>query len=528
MHWTPLSGAAFETVFGPDCRNSRVRRRRQAKKSQRQRKRNLAVELLEEKAVPAMTAAIAATSLDTTAGTNATIGEVVRYRVTAEIPFDPSGYGGIDLQAALPPGLEFLNDNTATIALVSNGAGIMSSISDPAAYVTGNETTVGTITPSAKLPPGSVSVVPNGGLGSLVTFASGVSHVADADADLEYVVIEFNALVNNAGTSAADSNDAGDVVSTGFQMFIGGTQCDCFAEQTVTVTEPSITDMVKTVSNATPSMGDTVTFSISFSNAAGAATAYDVAVRDSIPAGLAFNPTSVNVTGGTGVSVGADANVLRRQHRGIRAGASVTITYTATVNAAAGVTLANNASLDYTSVPGPSGTSPNATGSVTSGGAGSTLGERNGSGGINDYVDAASQSLKVFGGGGGTNSLSGLVFGDTDHSGNFTAGDEGLSGVPIALINEANGQTVATTTTALDGTYSFTDIADGTYSVVETQQPAGHDDGLDFAGSAGGVADPVPGDIIRNVTLTGGVNATDYLFGECACVEEGKAELSGS
>ena len=259
MHWTPLSGAAFETVFGPDRSNSRVRRRRQAKKSQRQRKRNLAVELLEEKAVPAMTAAIAATSLDTTAGSNATIGEVVRYRVTAEIPFDPSGYGGIDLQAALPPGLQYLNDNTATIALVSNGAGIMSSISDPAAYVTGNEATVATITPTAKLAPGSVSVVPNGGLGSLVTFASGVSHVADADADLEYVVIEFNALVNNAGTSAANSNDEGDVVSTGFQMFVGGTQCDCFAEQTVTVTEPSITDMVKTVSNPTPSMGETVT-----------------------------------------------------------------------------------------------------------------------------------------------------------------------------------------------------------------------------------------------------------------------------
>ena len=96
--------------------------------------------------------------------------------------------------------------------------------------------------------------------------------------------------------------------------------------------------------------------------------------------------------------------------------------------------------------------------------------------------------------------------------------------MPIALINEATGHTVATADTDSNGAFSFTNLPDGTYAVLETQQPNGYNDGLDFPGSAGGVADPVPGDAIRHVVLAGGVNAINYEFGECPCPP---AQLSG-
>ena len=123
-----------------------------------------------------------------------------------------------------------------------------------------------------------------------------------------------------------------------------------------------------------------------------------------------------------------------------------------------------------------------------------------------------------------TNSLSGTVFGDTNEDGVFDAGDALLSGVPMALVNEATGITVATATTNASGFYQFTNIPNGEYAVLETKQPNGYNDGNDFPGSAGGVADPVPGDAIRHVILGGGVNAINYNFGECPCPP---AQLSG-
>jgi hypothetical protein len=64
----------------------------------------------------------------------------------------------------------------------------------------------------------------------------------------------------------------------------------------------------------------------------------------------------------------------------------------------------------------------------------------------------------------------------TDITGNgVSADDTGLGGVTINLYqgNSANGALIATTTTAADGSYSFNDLAPGTYFVQETV-PAGY------------------------------------------------------
>ena len=66
-----------------------------------------------------------------------------------------------------------------------------------------------------------------------------------------------------------------------------------------------------------------------------------------------------------------------------------------------------------------------------------------------------------------TGKISGKVFLDVDQDGVQETGDSNLSGVTVKLL-KPDGTTV-TTTTAPDGTYCFTGLAAGTYSVCEVQ-----------------------------------------------------------
>jgi len=68
--------------------------------------------------------------------------------------------------------------------------------------------------------------------------------------------------------------------------------------------------------------------------------------------------------------------------------------------------------------------------------------------------------------------ITGVVFADANRNGTQDAGDAGIAGVTITLKDSANA-TVATTTTAADGSFLFAGVAAGNYTVVETQ-PAGY------------------------------------------------------
>jgi len=111
-----------------------------------------------------------------------------------------------------------------------------------------------------------------------------------------------------------------------------------------------------------------------------------------------------------------------------------------------------------------------------------------------------------------TASISGAVFDDADNDGVVDAGEAGIAGVTITLTGTDDlGNAVSlTTTTAADGTYTFIDLRPGTYTVTETQ-PAGFLDGIDSAGSAGGV---VGADTVTSIVLGAGVPATGYTFAE--------------
>ncbi len=120
-------------------------------------------------------------------------------------------------------------------------------------------------------------------------------------------------------------------------------------------------------------------------------------------------------------------------------------------------------------------------------------------------------------------SVAGRVYHDRDASGTFTAGDAGIGGATVTLAGTDDlGATVSrTATTDATGTYSFARLRPGTYTLTETQ-PAGYLDGADTVGTAGGT---LANDQVTGITLTAGVAATGYTFGEIGPAVSGTAFL---
>jgi len=109
-------------------------------------------------------------------------------------------------------------------------------------------------------------------------------------------------------------------------------------------------------------------------------------------------------------------------------------------------------------------------------------------------------------------SLSGYVYVDEDNDGVRDPGEVGIAGVRVELLDAYRNPTGVTRTTDVSGYYRFDGLEPGVYGVAETQ-PSGYKDGLDSAGTAGGVAHN-PGDRITEAALVNGMDAEEYNFGE--------------
>lgn len=114
--------------------------------------------------------------------------------------------------------------------------------------------------------------------------------------------------------------------------------------------------------------------------------------------------------------------------------------------------------------------------------------------------------------------LSGWVYHDRDNDGVRDAGEQGIGGVTLLLLDADMNPTGTSVTTSADGAtagfYKFNDLPPGVYGLMEVQ-PADWLDGVDTPGNLGGIAEPSPpGDKLHSFELDFGRSGTDYNFGE--------------
>ncbi len=117
----------------------------------------------------------------------------------------------------------------------------------------------------------------------------------------------------------------------------------------------------------------------------------------------------------------------------------------------------------------------------------------------------------------GPATLSGYVFIDSNLSGVHDNGDYGFAGMTVTLTGtDASGHAVTfTTTTDVNGYYSFADLAAGTYTVSH-QTPVGYYDSGSYVGTVGGSSDGTlnADGTIGQVVLKAGDGGLNYNFAE--------------
>jgi uncharacterized repeat protein (TIGR01451 family)/fimbrial isopeptide formation D2 family protein len=329
----------------------------------------------------------------------ATVGEVVRYRAAVRIP--EGEITQLSVRDNLPSGLTFLDDDTATAAFVSNGGGLSSSTLATIPTINGNApgpVAVPSTSIAFSIPAGAISGGPFTD-GTDPVFAFGDVTNADRDADDEFVLLEFNALVNNTG---AGSNDVGDDRSNNFTTLDSGSALNGNSNSVqVRVAEPAVS-VVKSATPATGDAGDTISFDITVTAASGAnrSPAHDVAITDTLPSGLAglsgltITPIGCTSPGIVNTTVGDNLDVFVAT---MTQGCQIDIAFDATLQTtvAPGTSVTNTAGATWTSLPGTNGTTSNPTGSATPGMSGSDIGERDSSGGINDHAASGSDTVNV-------------------------------------------------------------------------------------------------------------------------------------
>lgn len=346
-----------------------------------------------------------------------TIGEIVRYQIEVAVPEGASN--DLMIYDVLPGGLTFVDDGSATVTFVADGVGITSS----------------TVS-AGVLPDSAISRFPssdndNYETGRDVIFKLGDINNNDRDANVEYVVVEFNALVDNNSVSDTSRNDVSNSRFNDVRIRTNGSEIYDMPNDTrpeIIIAEPLITDFDKTGSITSGDAGDAIDFSVSFNVANGdnRSDAFDVRFFDTLPTNLTLDSiTSVTIDGVAATYTDSSSgNSLDFLFDRINTGQTVVINYTATIDAAVSPEeiLTNTANVTWSSLPGQFGTNNGAPGNSTGSDLaslngistgvddagitydsteGALHGERNGSDGVggdpNDYAVADSHTVTIEG-----------------------------------------------------------------------------------------------------------------------------------
>ena len=280
--------------------------------------------------------------------TQAVPGEIVRYRLIVELPEGTSPDFSL-YESSFPGVFKYLNDGTARVAFLANGAGITSygfgagtaAVTNLPAGAALNLVGSDTNVLSVSLLPGSGNGVPIGGLGlysnnvSTAANAIGTNFTVNAkpyfrlgtlvnndnDADPEYVILEFNALVandNNGTLTDGSSVQAGTVLVNAFMAYINtsGTKNQIGGTSTtndfsnVIIVEPQINNLTVKTLVAPVDAGDPVTYRVTFSNTVDQSNAaYGPTVLVATTNVIAGTFIATAGLGGTGRYLGAPTTV---------------------------------------------------------------------------------------------------------------------------------------------------------------------------------------------------------------------------
>jgi uncharacterized repeat protein (TIGR01451 family) len=308
----------------------------------------------------------------------AAIGEIVRFRLITIIPEGTTQ--NFQIEDMLPVGLTYIGKASAVFVAnnpVTNSSNIPT-ISAPSVQCPGPPLPLMTaINASPNSFPTGTGMNPNFPVAPITVTNNDIN-----DANLEYLIIEYNAQVDNI-----PSNQNSTVLPNSFAVkfkdaFTGQTVVSTSQQVSVAIIEPKLT-LTKTANPTSIIQGlaSTVTYTVTIANAPGTTTAFDLAFTDALPAGFVAGSVSVSAPGCTTSPPGPNLSVTCSSplYSGLASGSSLIITYKATVTPqTCPATMTNNAAVVWTSLPGPNGTVSNPTGSTTVGGSGADNGERNG------------------------------------------------------------------------------------------------------------------------------------------------------
>jgi len=451
--------------------------------------------------VATLTKTLFATSDANTGGANLGIGETATYALRVTLP--EGAAPNLTVVDLLPAGMEYVSSSVVTTAAGSGGL----LAADFAGAVPAPVTTGG---------------VANG---DDVTFTFGAitttgDNAAGNNSFLILVTARALDVGGNVGTTPGQTtlNNAGtlDIAGDGVALFTT-------PNVPVTVVEPRL-QITKAASDTTPDAGQTLTYTLTIQHTASStAVAYDVLLRDSIPAGITLNIGSILVNGIAASGsplVDADAStgsLLDLKFTQLALGGTITVSYTATLTtnpAIAGSNLDNNAKIYWDTDPAEDSNT------VLGGGSDGTpdrdLGAVPGVEVFNAATDPAQDTERVTV---NASIISGFVYHDTNADGTLNGADTGIVGVTVALNGtDLNGNIISRTVlTGAGGAYSFTGLTAGVYVITETQA-AGFNDGTETVGTffGGTKSDALGSDTITSVTIPVQTSATGagYNFGE--------------
>ncbi len=297
------------------------------------------------------------------------IGEIIRYRLQVAVP--EGTMTNFQIQDRLPAGLQFMNDGTTAVSVTTD-----TSITYDPLTISGSPFNSGTD--------------PIFNLGTVIN--------NDDDTNQEYVTVEFNALLlnesNNTNDTTSSANRRRNDFDVGYNNYTDrSNRVDSY------IVEPEVS-IVKSVTTTPNDAGDTVVYQLVATNNTGTyiSTAYDLTITDTLDSYLALGSVSIAAPGyATAVdNSNIPTNLVDVDINWLDPGDSVTVTVTATVQSTApsGETIPNMGYLVYSSLPND-GTTSNTTGTDTPGSSGDLNGERNGSGGVNDYNDTDNQDVTL-------------------------------------------------------------------------------------------------------------------------------------